>query len=122
VDTVGLVEPNDLITEHINTAMARMKLQGQERITFGLSIGCVPIPLAIEILGVSRARIYVLQDRGRLEFFKSGGQDNYTYVTIESIREYIVNRDEWKAELERNAGKPRYIPTGRPRGRPRKLA
>ena len=116
------MEADDLINEHVNAAVSRMKLQGRERVKFGLSIGCVPIPLAIEILGVSRARIYSLQDRGRLEFFKSGGQDNYTYVTVESIRQYIVSRDEWKAVIEQNAGKPKYTPTGRPRGRPRKNA
>jgi hypothetical protein len=114
------MEANDLINEHVKAAYSRMKLQGRERITYGRSIGCVPIPLALEILGISRARVYRLQEAGRLEFVKSGGQDNYTFVTIDSIRQYILRRDEWKAVIENNIGKPKYVPTGRPRGRPRK--
>ena len=80
------------------------------------------MPLAEEILGISRARIYVLNSKGRLEFVKSEGKDRYTYVTTESLQRFMSERNMWQEAVnERPEKKAAYIPTGRPRGRPRKI-
>lgn len=111
----------EVVEQAIERAMQRMKLQGNTRIEQGRELGGVPLPLAQEILGVSRARVYVLNGKGRLEFIKSTGKDRYTYVTTESLKRYMSERELWQEAVnDRPEKKPTYIPTGRPRGRPRK--
>ncbi len=68
---------DELVEQAIETALTRMKLQGDTRIEQGRALGGVPMPLAEEILGISRARIYVLNGKGRLEFVKSEGKDRF---------------------------------------------
>lgn len=113
---------DELLEQAIETALTRMKLQGDTRIEQGRALGGVPMPLAEEILGISRARIYVLNSKGRLEFVKSEGKDRYTYVTTESLQRFMSERNMWQEAVnERPEKKAAYIPTGRPRGRPRKI-
>jgi hypothetical protein len=110
------------VSTAIENALKRMKLQGDTRIEQGRELGGVPMPLAEEILGVSRARIYVLASKGRLEFVKSKGKDRYTYVTMNSLEKFMEERNLWQEAVnERPEKKAAYVPTGRPRGRPRKV-
>lgn len=77
------------------------------------------IPETMSTLKISRARIYVLAQTGRLEIRRSG---RYSYVDVESIDEFSRHRQVWLDALD-SPKKPRkkwYVPTGRPRGRPRK--
>lgn len=116
------VYTDELVEQAIERAIQRMKLQGSIRIEQGRALGCVPLPLAQEILGISRARVYVLNGKGRLEFVKSEGKDRYTYVTIESLKRFMSERNLWQEAVnDRPEKKATYIPTGRPRGRPRKV-
>lgn len=116
------VYTDELVEQAIERAMERMKLQGSTRIDQGKELGCVPLPLAQEILGVSRARVYVLNGKGRLDFVKSQGKDRYTYITIESLKRFMNERNLWQEAVnDRPEKKASYIPTGRPRGRPRKV-
>ena len=79
------------------------------------------IPETMDRLKISRARIYVLAQTGRLEIKRNG---RYSYVDIDSIEEFSKHRQVWLDALDAPK-KPRkkwYVPTGRPRGRPRKNA
>ncbi len=79
------------------------------------------IPETMEKLQISRARIYVLAQTGRLLIRRNG---RYSYVDIDSIEEFSKHRQVWLDALDAPK-KPRkkwYVPTGRPRGRPRKTA
>ena len=60
------VYTDELVEQAIERAIQRMKLQGSIRIEQGRALGCVPLPLTQEILGISRARVYVLNGKGRL--------------------------------------------------------
>lgn len=59
----------------------------------------VPQHLAAELLGVSRQRIWVLANEGRLEGIELGG---IRYVTEDSVIAF--------AKLERKAGRPVELP------------
>jgi hypothetical protein len=77
------------------------------------------IPETMNMLKISRARIYVLAQTGRLEIKRNG---RYSYVDVGSIDEFSKHRQVWLDALDAPK-KPRkkwYVPTGRPRGRPRK--
>lgn len=73
----------------------------------------------MECLGISRARIYILAQSGRLKVVRNG---RYSYVDKASIEEFSMHRQVWINAIN-TPKKPRkkwYVPTGRPRGRPRK--
>jgi len=77
------------------------------------------IPETMERLRISRARIYVLAQTGRLSIKRNG---RYSYVDVDSIDEFSKHRQVWLDALDAPK-KPRkkwYVTTGRPRGRPRK--
>ena len=68
------------------------------------------IPETMEMLGISRARIYVLAQTGRLKVVRNG---RFSYVDKDSIEEFSMHRQVWVDAL--NAPKkPRkkwYVPT-----------